>query len=43
MTSTNLEALDQPDNFAPTWNRSAFNQNQTRQPVATLEWSINHM
>ena len=34
--STNLEALDQPENFAPTWNRSAFNQNQTRQPVATV-------
>ena len=34
--STNLDALDQPENFAPTWNRSAFNQNQTRQPVATV-------
>ena len=34
--STNLEAIDQPENFAPTWNRSAFNQNQTRQPVATV-------
>ena len=34
--STNLEALDQPENFAPIWNRSAFNQNQTRQPVATV-------
>ena len=34
--STNLDALDQTENFAPTWNRSAFNQNQTRQPVATV-------
>lgn len=34
--STNLDALDQPENSAPSWNRSAFNQNQTRQPVATV-------
>ena len=34
--STNLDALDQPENAAPSWNRSAFNQNQTRQPVATV-------
>jgi arylsulfatase A-like enzyme len=33
---TNLEELDQPDNSAPTWNKSMFNQNETRQPVATV-------
>jgi iduronate 2-sulfatase len=38
--STSLEALEQPENFAPAWNKSAFNQKETRQPVATVgtEW-----
>jgi iduronate 2-sulfatase len=34
--STSLEALEQPENFAPAWNKSAFNQKETRQPVATV-------
>ena len=34
--STNLEAIEQPENLAPTWNKSAFNQKETRQPVATV-------
>ena len=34
--STNLEAVEQPKNLAPTWNKSAFNQKETRQPVATV-------
>jgi arylsulfatase A-like enzyme len=34
--STNLEAVEQPENLAPTWNKSAFNQKETRQPVATV-------
>ena len=34
--STSLEALEQPENFAPAWNKSVFNQKETRQPVATV-------
>ena len=34
--STNLEAVEQPENLPPTWNKSAFNQKETRQPVATV-------
>jgi arylsulfatase A-like enzyme len=34
--STTLEAIEQPENLAPTWNKSAFNQKETRQPVATV-------
>ena len=34
--STNLKALEQLENFAPEWNKSAFNQKETRQPFATV-------
>lgn len=34
--STNLEAVDQPENYAPTWNKSEFNQKETRQPLAIV-------
>lgn len=34
--NTDLEALNQVENLAPEWNKSAFNQKETRQPVATV-------
>ncbi|MFL2847901.1 MAG: sulfatase [Coraliomargaritaceae bacterium] len=33
---TDLEAIDQTVNLAPEWNKSTFNQKETRQPVATV-------
>ena len=42
--NSDLKALDRPENYAPVWNRSSFNQNQTRQPLATVgEEYISHV